>query len=79
MRQSKHRSSNHPTTKAERREIKRRQRMPVSGKHVFTLQRLAARQKFTTHVRQGPGRRGPQGRMSVRYASRINKPKHGQH
>gem|GEM_PF-4526314 len=31
------------TTRAERREHKKRKRMPVTGKHVFTLKRLAAR------------------------------------
>lgn len=53
--------------------------MKITGKHVFTLQKLAAQQKFKTNVQHGPGRRGSKGRMSVRYASRVNKPKHGSH
>ncbi|MFO0704796.1 MAG: hypothetical protein U0517_02340 [Candidatus Andersenbacteria bacterium] len=68
-------------TRAEKREHKKRKRMPVTGKHVFTLQRLAARHPGGTgkpqDVRHGPGRRGSHGRLSVRHASRVNKPRHG--
>ncbi|MFO0702320.1 MAG: hypothetical protein U0514_00335 [Candidatus Andersenbacteria bacterium] len=32
-------------TKGERRERKKRRRMPVSGRHVFTLQQLMAKPK----------------------------------
>jgi hypothetical protein len=38
-------------TRAERREHKKRKRMPVTGKHVFTLKRLAARPKKPRHGR----------------------------
>jgi hypothetical protein len=65
------------TTKSERREQKKRRRMPVSGKHVFTLQQLMTRQSGTPS--KGPGKRGKHGRQSVRGSHRVNKPSHGSH
>jgi hypothetical protein len=56
-------------TKAERREKKQRKRMPVTGKHVFKLQKLMSRS-----VAHGTGRGGKDGYFAVRSSHRIHKP-----
>jgi len=53
-------------TRGERREQKKRRRMPVSGKHVFTIQRI---------LTQGTGQHGKKGRRTVRASHRTRKPR----
>ena len=68
-------ASNHKPTRQERREQKKRKRMTVTGKHVFALKQLMARQKTKSQKAQyGPGRRGNQGLTSIRGSHRIHKP-----